>query len=65
LLNVFGLAGQYPAVDENLTGKENLIMIGQLYHMTLNKTKNRAEELLQVFDLKDTANRKTRTYMEE
>ena len=31
--NIFGLAGQYPAVDENLTGRENLIMIGQLYHM--------------------------------
>jgi ABC-2 type transport system ATP-binding protein len=60
--NIFGLAGQYPAVDENLTGKENLIMIGQLYHMTLNKAKNRAEELLQVFDLKDAANRNTRTY---
>jgi ABC-2 type transport system ATP-binding protein len=59
---IFGLAGQYPAVDENLTGKENLVMIGQLYHMASGKARNRAEELLQIFDLKDAANRRARTY---
>jgi ABC-2 type transport system ATP-binding protein len=59
---IFGLAGQYPAVDENLTGKENLVMIGQLYHMASAKARNRAEELLQIFDLKDAANRMARTY---
>jgi ABC-2 type transport system ATP-binding protein len=58
----FGLAGQYPAVDENLTGQENLVMIGQLYHMASGKAKNRAEELLEIFDLKDAANRRTKTY---
>lgn len=59
---VFGLAGQYPAVDENLTGKENLVMISQLYHMGSGKARNRAEELLQIFDLKEAANRRARTY---
>jgi ABC-2 type transport system ATP-binding protein len=58
----FGLAGQYPAVDENLTGKENLVMIGQLYHIASGKARNRAEELLQIFDLKEAANRRARTY---
>jgi ABC-2 type transport system ATP-binding protein len=59
---IFGLAGQYPAVDENLTGQENLIMIGQLYHMGTVKAKKRAQELLEIFDLKDAANRNARTY---
>jgi ABC-2 type transport system ATP-binding protein len=59
---IFGLAGQYPAVDENLTGKENLVMIGRLYHMGSVKAGNRAEELLQIFDLKDAAGRMARTY---
>jgi ABC-2 type transport system ATP-binding protein len=59
---IFGLAGQYPAVDENLTGKENLVMIGQLYHIASGKARNRAEELLQIFDLKEAANRRARTY---
>jgi ABC-2 type transport system ATP-binding protein len=60
--NIFGLAGQYPAVYENLTGKENLIMIGQLYHLGAQKAKTRAQELLEVFDLKEAANRNARTY---
>jgi ABC-2 type transport system ATP-binding protein len=59
---VFGLAGQYPAVDENLTGQENLVMIGQLYHMGTKKAKTRSHELLEIFDLKDAANRNARTY---
>jgi ABC-2 type transport system ATP-binding protein len=59
---IFGLAGQYPAVDENLTGKENLVMIGQLYHIASGKARNRADELLQIFDLKDAANRRASTY---
>ena len=59
---LFGLAGQYPAVDENLTGQENLIMIGQLYHMGTRKAKSRAAELLEIFDLVDAARRNVRTY---
>jgi ABC-2 type transport system ATP-binding protein len=60
--NVIGLAGQYPAVDENLTGQENLVMIGQLYHMGTPKARSRSQELLEIFDLKDAAQRKARTY---
>jgi ABC-2 type transport system ATP-binding protein len=59
---LIGLAGQYPAVDENLTGKENLVMIGQLYHIGSQKAKNRAQELLEIFELTDAANRSARTY---
>jgi ABC-2 type transport system ATP-binding protein len=60
--SVIGLAGQYPAVEEILTGKENLEMIGQLYHLGKPKAKARAQELLEQFDLSDTANRKVKTY---
>jgi ABC-2 type transport system ATP-binding protein len=60
--NVIGLAGQYPAVDENLTGKENLEMIGRLYHLGRERARARAEELLDSFDLSDAANRRARTY---
>jgi ABC-2 type transport system ATP-binding protein len=59
---LIGLAGQYPAVDENLTGKENLVMIGQLYHLGSRKAKSRAQELLEIFELTDAANRNARTY---
>jgi ABC-2 type transport system ATP-binding protein len=60
--SIIGLAGQYPAVDDNLTGKENLEMIGQLYHMGRQKSRIRAEELLASFDLVDAANRRAKTY---
>jgi len=60
--HIFGLAGQYPAVDENLTGRENLVMIGQLYHLKKEKAKNRAQELLEIFDLTDAANRVVKTF---
>jgi ABC-2 type transport system ATP-binding protein len=59
---VMGLAGQYPAVDENLTGKENLEMIGRLYHLGNEKAKARAAELLKNFDLVDAADRRVKTY---
>jgi ABC-2 type transport system ATP-binding protein len=59
---IIGLAGQYPAVDENLTGIENLVMIGQLYHLGSQKAKERALELLGIFDLVDAARRNARTY---
>jgi ABC-2 type transport system ATP-binding protein len=57
-----GLAGQYPAVEEILTGKENLEMIGYLYHLGKTQVKARAKELLEQFELSDAANRKVKTY---
>ncbi|MDO8213955.1 ATP-binding cassette domain-containing protein [Conexibacter sp. CPCC 206217] len=57
-----GLAGQYAAVDENLTGAENLTMVGRLYGMTRGKAKERAAQLLERFDLTDAAKRPARTY---
>lgn len=60
--NVIGLTGQSAAVDEMLTGRENLIMMGELYRLTTKSAKARAEELLARFDLVDAANRPLKTY---
>ena len=60
--SVIGLAGQYPAVDENLTGKENLEMIGLLYHLPRQKARARSAELLEIFQLADAADRLAKTY---
>jgi len=57
-----GLAGQYAAVDENLTGFENLEMVGQLYHLGRRVARKRATSLLADFDLSDAADRLVRTY---
>jgi ABC-2 type transport system ATP-binding protein len=57
-----GLAGQYAAVDENLTGLENLVMVGRLYHLGRDPSKQRAEELLERFELTDAAKRPAKTY---
>ena len=57
-----GLAGQYAAVDENLTGLENLTMVGRLYGTARRAAKARGQELLERFDLVDAANRPTKTY---
>jgi ABC-2 type transport system ATP-binding protein len=57
-----GLAGQYAAVDENLTGFENLEMVGELYHMGRAEARARATELLEQFDLTDAAKRPAKTY---
>jgi ABC-2 type transport system ATP-binding protein len=57
-----GLAGQYAAVDENLTGAENLEMVGRLYHLPKGEPRRRAAELLRHFDLGDAADRLVRTY---
>src|SRR3954451_5186470 len=56
------LAGQYAAVDENLTGFENLEMVGQLYHLPRREARARANELLERFDLVDAAKRPAKTY---
>jgi ABC-2 type transport system ATP-binding protein len=57
-----GLAGQYAAVDENLTGVENLEMVGRLYHLSRGLARERAGELLSSFDLTDAGGRLVRTY---
>jgi ABC-2 type transport system ATP-binding protein len=57
-----GLAGQYAAVDENLTGFENLEMVGRLYHLGRRQSRERANELLGDFDLADAGARLVRTY---
>src|SRR5215218_397630 len=57
-----GLAGQYAAVDENLTGLENLEMVGRLYHMSRTDARRRAQDLLERFDLTDAAKRPAKTY---
>jgi ABC-2 type transport system ATP-binding protein len=57
-----GLAGQYAAVDENLTGLENLTMVGRLYGMSRARAKRRGTELLERFDLLDAGGRVTQTY---
>ncbi len=57
-----GLAGQYAAVDENLTGLENLTMVGRLYGSHRQAAKARGEELLDRFDLTDAAKRPVKTY---
>jgi ABC-2 type transport system ATP-binding protein len=57
-----GLAGQYAAVDENLTGLENLTMVGRLYGARRGDARARGNELLEQFDLTDAANRPVKTY---
>jgi ABC-2 type transport system ATP-binding protein len=57
-----GLAGQYAAVDENLTGFENLVMVGRLYHLGRRASHERADALLARFDLADAGRRSVKTY---
>jgi ABC-2 type transport system ATP-binding protein len=57
-----GLAGQYAAVDEHLTGAENLVMVGRLYGERRAAAKKRSAELLERFSLTDAADRPTKTY---
>lgn len=60
--NVIGLTGQSAAVDELLTGRENLEMMGRLYRLTKKSAIERAQELLEEFDLVDAADRPAKTY---
>jgi ABC-2 type transport system ATP-binding protein len=60
--SVIGLSGQYAAVDENLTGRENLWLFGRLYQLSSADAKRRATELLEQFDLTDAADRTVKTY---
>jgi len=60
--SLFGLAGQYAAVDENLTGRENLRMVGRLNHLSKPVVEARGAALLEQFDLSDAADRTLKTY---
>ena len=62
LRHVIGRSGQYAAVDENLTGRENLWMFGLLYQLSSAESRRRSEELLEQFDLLDAADRVVKTY---
>ena len=60
--SLIGLAGQYAAVDENLTGRENLQMVGNLNHLERAVVTVRAKELLEQFDLTEAGDRPLKTY---
>ncbi len=60
--NMIGLSGQYAALDETLTGWDNLTMFGRLYHLSASATKARATELLEKFSLTEAARRPIKTY---
>ncbi len=55
--HVFGASGQYAAVDEELTARENLVLVGRLYHLGTRLARRRADDLLEAFDLTEAANR--------
>jgi ABC-2 type transport system ATP-binding protein len=57
-----GLAGQHAAVDEKLTGRDNLHLFGRLYHLSRAAARRRADELLERFDLTEAADRLVSTY---
>jgi oleandomycin transport system ATP-binding protein len=59
---IIGLTGQYASVDEDLTGIQNLVMIGQLLDLSRAQARARADELLAEFDLSDAGKRLTKTY---
>ena len=59
---IIGLSGQYAAIDENLTGRENLWLFGRLYQLSNADARRRAGELLEQFDLRDAADRVVKTY---
>ena len=60
--SMIGLTGQYAALDEYLTGKENLHMIGRLYRLSYQDIQRRTQELLELFDLVNASNRAVKTY---
>ena len=59
---MIGASGQYAAVDENLTGLENLMMVGRLYHLGSKVARQRAGELIELFDLTEAQNRPVKGY---
>lgn len=59
---IMGMTGQFQAIDHNLTGRENLTMVGRLYHLSRSEARARAKELLQELNLTDAADRLVKTY---
>ncbi len=59
---IIGLAGQSAAIQEELTGRENLEIMGRLYHLTKGESRHRAAQLLERFDLEDAADRPAKGY---
>ncbi|MGB9357691.1 MAG: ATP-binding cassette domain-containing protein [Acidimicrobiia bacterium] len=57
-----GLGGQYAAVDEFLTGRENVVMVGRLYNLSMAEAQSRADEVLERINLMDAADRQVQTY---
>jgi ABC-2 type transport system ATP-binding protein len=62
LRSEIGLAGQYAAVDETLTGRENIELVGRLYHLPKEEARRRADEILERFGLTHAADRPVKTY---
>ena len=62
LRHLIGLSGQYAAVDENLTGRENLYLFGRLYQLPAAEARKRADALLEQFDLAEAGDRTAKTY---
>ncbi|CAN5468731.1 daunorubicin resistance protein DrrA family ABC transporter ATP-binding protein [soil metagenome] len=62
LRSVIGLAGQSAAVEPDMTGRENLVMVGRLYHLPTAEARRRADEVLERIDLTDAADRPAKTY---
>ncbi len=60
--DLIGLAGQYAAVDENLTGRENLELVGRLYHLPKKERRQRSADVLELFTLTEAADRQVKTY---
>src|SRR5436190_1765347 len=65
LRRAIGLSGQYAAVDENLTGRENLWLFARLYQLPAAEARTRPVELLDQFELTEAADRTVKTYSEE
>src|SRR5205085_11247549 len=62
LRSLIGLAGQFAAVDELLTGRENLELVGLFYHLDQREYRHRAEEVLERFSLTDASDKLVKTY---
>jgi ABC-2 type transport system ATP-binding protein len=62
LRSIIGLSGQYAAVDDNLTGRENLVLFARLYQLPKAEAKRRSDDLLEQFDLNEAADRVVKTY---
>jgi len=62
LRSCIGLAGQFAAVDEVMTGRENLLLVGRLYHLSRSERRERAQQVLEIFGLAEAGDRPVKTY---